>query len=450
MESFTVESKTKNQNIHDELKRLDDSRLRERHTRLSAAYKEFASQNLALDLSRGKPGAEQLDLSSEMMDCLSRNDYKSRDGIDCRNYGGVDGIPEAKELFAGILEARPNEIMIGGNSSLAMMHDLVARGMLRGLPGSELPWQKLPAVKFICPSPGYDRHYSICDYFGIEMITVDYHEDGPDMSHVENLVASDSSIKGIWCVPKYSNPTGITYSDEVVERLAAMPAKASDFRIFWDNAYAVHHLSETPDRLMNILEACRRSGNPDRAFVFSSTSKITFAGGGVAMMASSETNINWLKKQTIIQTIGPDKLNQLRHVRFFKDMAGIEAHMKRHAAIVKPKFDLVLDILDSHLGGKGIASWSRPRGGYFISLNTQPGFARRVVGMAAAAGVTLTEAGATFPHGKDPADRNIRIAATYPPLSELKPAMIVLALCIELTAIEHELSARGYKHPVEA
>ncbi len=427
---------------------IEDSELREHHDVLSRKYKEFQAQKLKLDLSRGKPCPAQLDLSDGMMDCLSKTDYKTIGGTDCRNYGGVDGIPEAKELCAGILEASPKEIIIGGNSSLAMMHDLIARAMVRGLPGVDTPWIHLPSVKFLCPSPGYDRHFSICEYFGIEMILTNYLNDGPDMDQVEEMALSDSSIKGIWCVPKYSNPTGITYSDEVVERLAAMTTKAPDFRIFWDNAYALHHLYDPTDRLLNILDACKKAGHSDRVFVFSSTSKISFAGAGIGMMAGSETNINWLRKQMIIQTIGPDKLNQLRHVRFFKDHAGIETHMKRHATILRPKFDLVLQILESELGDKNLADWNKPKGGYFINLNTHPGCAQKVVAKAAAAGVTLTDAGATFPYGQDPEDKNIRIAVTFPGLSELKSATELLALCVQLVATETEFVRRGYKAQV--
>ena len=383
-----------------------------------------------------------MDLSAGLIDCLSQKDYKALDGTDCRNYGGLDGIAEAKELFAWIVEARLQDIIIGGNSSLVLMHDLMARAMLHGLPESEMPWSKLDKVKFLCPSPGYDRHFAICEYFGIEMITIDYQQDGPNMDKVEQLVAADSSIKGIWCVPKYSNPTGITYSDAVVKRLAAMTSKAPDFRIFWDNAYAVHHLTDAPDKLLNILETCKKAGHPDRVFVISSTSKISFASSGIAILASSETNITWLKKQMMFQTIGPDKLNQLRHVRFFKDQSGIENHMRQQETIIKPKFDVVIEILESRLGGKNIACWSKPKGGYFISLSTLPGCAKKVVSRAAEAGVVLTSAGATFPYGKDPNDNNIRLSPTFPSLGELKQAMELVALCVELISVEQEVAKR--------
>jgi DNA-binding transcriptional MocR family regulator len=429
--------------IMNQLKSMNNTALQEYYTGLSHAYEDFQSQNLKLDMSRGKPCTEQLDLSAELLDCLSKTDYKTAHGTDCRNYGGMDGIPEAKKLFSWMLEAGSEEVIIGGNSSLNMMHDLLSRAMLHGFLESEIPWCKLPRVKFLCPSPGYDRHFAICQHLGIEMITINYLHDGPDMDQVERLVAADPAIKGIWCVPKYSNPTGITYSDTVVKRLAGMPAKASDFRIFWDNAYAVHHLTHTPEQLLDILKTCTEAGHPNRVFAFSSTSKISFPGSGIAILASSVQNINWLKRQLGIQTIGPDKLNQLRHVRFFKDQAGIEAHMNRHAAIIKPKFDLVLDILKSELGDKNIASWSNPQGGYFISLDTLPGCAQKIVAKAAAAGVILTPAGATYPYGKDPEDKNIRLSPTFPPLSQLKQAMELVVLCVKLVSAEQELASRG-------
>lgn len=405
--------------------------------KLNQRYSEYKSQNLKLDMSRGKPCPAQLDISMDMLDCLDSKDIlKASDGTDCRNYGGVDGIPEAKQLFAEMLEVSPKEIMIGGNSSLNMMYDTIARAMQFGVVGSDVPWGKLPKVKFLCPSPGYDRHFAICELMGIEMIVVDMKIDGPDMDTVEKLAGEDDSIKGIWCVPKYSNPDGISYSDEVVNRLAKMNTKAKDFRIFWDNAYAVHHLSDRPDILKNILTACKEAGTPDRVFMFSSTSKISFPGAGIAMMASSESNLNFIRKQLSIQTIGPDKINQLRHVRYFKNMDGIKAHMERHAGLIGPKFDGVLDILDAELKDKNIAEWNRPNGGYFISLNTMDGCAKKVVSMAAEAGVTLTGAGATYPYGKDPRDRNIRIAPTFPSLDELKKAIEILCTCVQIASIE--------------
>jgi DNA-binding transcriptional MocR family regulator len=404
-------------------------------------YEEYRNRKLKLDMSRGKPCPEQLDLSMGMLDTLKAGDrLEAEDGSDTRNYGGLDGIPEVKRLFAQMLEVRTDEIIIGGSSSLTMMHDAISRAMLHGVLGGTAPWGKLPAVKFLCPSPGYDRHFAICELFGIEMIVVDMKQDGPDMDTVEKLVGEDESIKGIWCVPKYSNPDGITYSDEVVDRLAGMRAKAGDFRIFWDNAYAVHHLTDRPDRLKPILEACRAAGNPDRVFLFSSTSKISFSGAGVAAMAASAANLNHIRKQLSVQTIGPDKINQLRHVRFFGGMDGIQAHMDKHAAIMKPKFDTVLSLLEAELGDNRIASWNKPNGGYFISLNTLDGCAKEVVAMAADAGVTLTKAGATYPYGLDPRDRNIRIAPSYPTTAELKAAIDILCLCVQIVSARKLLS----------
>ena len=408
---------------------------------LEKEYDEFRARGLKLDMSRGKPCKEQLDLSVEMLAYPYRDkNFKTDSCADVRNYGMADGLPEAKELFAKMLEVSTNEIILGNNSSLSMMYDTISRAMTFGVYGSPEPWCRLPRVKFLCPSPGYDRHFAICELFNIEMITIDLKDDGPDMDTVEKLVAEDDSIKGIWCTPKYSNPTGITYSDEVVDRLASMRTAAKDFRIFWDNAYAVHHLTDEPDRLKNILEACKKAGNPDRVFIFASTSKITFPGSGVAMMAASENNINLIKKQLGIKTIGPDKINQLRHLMFFRDIDGIEQHMKKHAAILKPKFDMVTSILESRLGGKNIASWSKPKGGYFISFDTLPGCASDVVKMAGEAGVVFTPAGATYPYHKDPQDRNIRIAPTLPPAGELRTAMELLCICVEIVSIRKLLA----------
>lgn len=415
---------------------LEPEQLKLLQANLQQRYDRLKAKKLKLNMARGVPCPAQLDLSNELLNAVNASNYRVADGTDCRNYGGVDGLPEAKALLAPMLGVASNEVIIGGNSSLAMMHDLIVRALLLGVPGSKIPWSKLPQVKFLCPSPGYDRHFAICQLLGIQMIPVEMQVDGPDMDRVEALVAEDETIKGIWCVPKYSNPTGITFSDQVVDRLARMPAKAQDFRIFWDNAYAVHDLTATPDRLKNILTACKEAGNPDRVLIFGSTSKISFAGGGLAIVAASETNLNWIKKLLAVQTIGPDKLNQLRHVRFFKDFAGIISHMRKHAAIIKPKFDKVFEVFDRELAGKGIASWTKPNGGYFISLNTLEGCAKKVVAMAAEAGVTLTPAGATYPYGKDPLDRNIRIAPTFPTLDELNTAMEILAVCIQLTSVE--------------
>ena len=416
-------------------KNLDARELEERRAELMARYQGFQSRNLQIDMTRGKPSPEQLDLSMGMLACVDADHYQTRDGVDCRNYGGLDGIPEAKRLFAQYLEVEPDEIIIGGNASLNVMYDVILRAMFFGVVDSGVPWGKLPIVRFVCPSPGYDRHFAICEHLGIEMIPVEMRADGPDMDAVEEIVAQDGSVKGIWCVPKYSNPTGVTFSDEVVERLANMETRAKDFRVFWDNAYTVHHLTDTPDRLSNMLDACKRAGNSERVLIFGSTSKISFAGAGLAMMAGSKKNIEFVKEQVAIQTIGPDKLNQLRHVRFFGDMAGIETHMKKHAAILKPKFDAVLDIFDKELD-QSIAEWSRPNGGYFVSINTLDGCAKAVVSMAAEAGVKLTPAGSTFPFGKDPRDRNIRIAPSLPSIEEIRLAMELVSICIKLASID--------------
>jgi aspartate/methionine/tyrosine aminotransferase len=422
---------------------LNVTELNELYLKLKEKYDGYKSQNLNLDMSRGKPCLEQLDLSKDMLDILkSDEDYKAKDGTDYRNYGGLDGIPEAKELFSQVLEVSTKEIIIGGNSSLNMMHDTIARAMFHGVYGGESSWGKLPVVKFLCPSPGYDRHFAICELFNIEMITVDMLSTGPDIDTIEKLVREDDSIKGIWCVPKYSNPDGITYSDKTVDRLAQMNTKASDFRIFWDDAYTVHHLTEKSDRLKNILAACKSAGNPDRVFMYSSTSKITFPGSGIAVMAASEENLNFFRKQLSIQTIGPDKINQLRHVRFLKDIDNLKVHMEKHAAIIKPKFDMVLNKLESELGRKNIALWNKPNGGYFISLNTLNGCAQDVINRASEVGVKLTKAGATYPYGKDPRDRNIRIAPTFPSVEELEKAIEVLCLCVQLVSIKKILAEK--------
>jgi len=411
-----------------ELKQLKDD--------LLTQYREFKSRGLNLDITRGKPCVEQLDLALDMLDCVNSKNFLTAGGTDSRNYGGLDGIPEAKKLFAEYLEVQPEELIIGGNSSLNLMHDTFMRAIVKGVDEDDPPWGKLPQIKFLCPSPGYDRHFFICDYLGIEMLTVTMDDNGPDMAVVEKFVADDASIKGIWCVPKYSNPTGAVYSDEVVERLASMNTKANDFRIFWDNAYTVHHLDDQPARLKNILEACKKAGNPERALIFGSTSKVAFAGSGLAMMAGSTKNIALAKKQITFQTIGPDKLNQLRHVAFFKNMAGIADHMKNHAAILTPKFDAVQSELETVLGGKKIADWSQPKGGYFISIDTMEGCAAEVIRMAAEAGVKLTPAGSTYPYLQDPADRNIRIAPSFPPLADIRPAMQLVGICIQLASID--------------
>jgi aspartate/methionine/tyrosine aminotransferase len=410
--------------------------LKETKLELNERYRQFQSKNMALDMTRGKPCSEQLDLAAGLFDSAGSSQYTAEDGSDCRNYGGLDGLAEAKTLFSALMGVGVDEIIIGGNSSLNMMHDAFMRAMVNGVGENSPPWKLLPKVKFLCPSPGYDRHFFICQYLGIEMIPIDMNADGPDMDRVEDLVAADENIKGIWCVPKYSNPTGAVYSDSVVDRLANMNAKADDFIIFWDNAYAVHHLGDRPASLKNILSACKQAEHPDRVLIFGSTSKISFASAGLAMMAGSQANIDRARKQMSFQTIGPDKLNQLRHVRFFKNIAGIEDHMKKHAAILKPKFEVVQSVLDRELGGKNIASWSKPTGGYFVSVDTMEGCAGPVVRMAAEAGVKLTPAGSTFPYMQDPLNRNIRLAPSFPPLEDIRLAMELVGICIQMVSIE--------------
>ena len=403
---------------------------------LDKKYEEFKGKGLKLTMARGIPAPEQLDLSMEMLN-TPLTDTMSKSGNDCRSYGVLDGIPEAKELFAEILDVQPENIIVGGNSSLQLMYDTISRAMLLGVLGSEKPWCKYDKVKFLCPAPGYDRHFGICESLGIEMITVPYKEDGPDMDEVERLVSSDETIKGIWCVPMYSNPTGISYSDEVVRRFANLKPAAKDFRIFWDNAYCVHHLSDDGQvHLLNIIDECRKSGNPDMVFEFTSTSKISFPGSGVAVICSSKDNIEFIKKQMGKQTIGFDKLNQLCHVRFFKNRKGIEEQMRRHADIIRPKFEAVLKTLETELKPLGIASWTNPNGGYFISFNGMDGTAKRIVALAKDAGVTMTNAGATYPYGNDPHDSNIRIAPTYPSIEELQTAMDLFCVCVRLASVE--------------
>ncbi|MBN1993938.1 MAG: aminotransferase class I/II-fold pyridoxal phosphate-dependent enzyme [Anaerolineae bacterium] len=410
--------------------------LKKNEPELKKRYQTFQSQNLAIDMTRGKPCPEQLDLSLGLLTCVNDQHFHTAGGADCRNYGGLDGIPEAKALFAQYLEVEPGEIIVGGNASLKMMYDTIIRAMVKGVVDSDIPWGKLPVVKFLCPCPGYDRHFAICQHLGIQMIPIAMQADGPDMDAVEEIAAADETVKCIWCVPKYSNPTGVTFSNSVVERLAGMQTAAKDFRIFWDNAYTAHHLTDTPDRLRNILTACRQAKNPERVFIFGSTSKVSFAGAGLALMAGSRKNIEAVKQELFFQTIGPDKLNQLRHVLFFKDMAGIEAHMQKNAAILKPKFDAVQTTLVQELDGKNVAEWSQPRGGYFVSFNTPDGCAQTVVNMAAGAGVKFTPAGATFPYKKDPRDRNIRIAPSFPSIEDIRTAMEVLAVCTQLASID--------------
>lgn len=408
---------------------------------LRAQYREYQGKDLKLDMSRGKPCVEQLDLSMGMMDVLNSNsDLTCEDGTDCRNYGVLDGIREAKELLADMMEVNPDNLIIYGNSSLNVMYDTIARSMTHGVMGST-PWARLDKVKFLCPVPGYDRHFAITEYFGIEMINVPMTQTGPDMDLVEQLVSEDETIKGIWCVPKYSNPQGISYSDETVRRFARLKPAARDFRIYWDNAYGVHHLYDhDQDHLIEILAECKRAGNPDLVYKFSSTSKISFPGSGMAALATSLNNLADIRHQLKNQTIGHDKVNQLRHVRFFGDIHGMVEHMRRHADILRPKFELVEETLERELGGLGIGEWTCPKGGYFISFEAMDGCAKEIVAKCKKAGVTMTGAGAAFPYGKDPKDSNIRIAPTYPPLSDLDIAMNLFSLCVKLASVEKLLA----------
>ena len=410
---------------------------------LEAKFLEIKGKGLKLDMSRGKPSEAQLNLSMGMMDVLnSTTDLRCSVGVDCRNYGVLDGIPEAKELLADMTEVSPDNIIIYGNSSLNVMYDTVARSMTHGVCGST-PWCKLDEVKFLCPVPGYDRHFAITEYFGIKMINIPMTESGPDMDLVEQYVNNDPSVKGIWCVPKYSNPQGITYSDETVLRFARLKPAAEDFRIYWDNAYGIHHLYEDKqDNLIEILMACKQEGNPDMVFKFCSTSKVSFPGSGVAAIGASKKNIDFIKQQMTIQTIGHDKLNQLRHVRFFKDIHGMVLHMRKHADILRPKFETVLNGLKSELGDLEIGSWMEPRGGYFISFDALPGCAKAIVAKAKEAGLVMTPAGATFPYGKDPQDSNIRIAPSYPTPEELAVAVEIFVLCVKLVSVDKLLEEK--------
>ena len=408
---------------------------------LEAKYKEYQAKDLKLNMARGKPCVEQLNLSMGMMDVLGADsDLTCDDGTDCRNYGVLDGIKEAQELLADMMEVPSDQIIIYGNSSLNVMYDTIARSMTHGVMGST-PWSKLDKVKFLCPVPGYDRHFRITEYFGIEMINIPMTKDGPDMDMVEKLVASDESIKGIWCVPKYSNPQGYSYSDLTVRRFARLKPAAKDFRIYWDNAYTIHHLyDDKQDNLVEILAECKRAGNPDLVYKFASTSKISFPGSGIAALASSHNNLDDIKAQLTVQTIGHDKVNQLRHVRFFGDIHGMVEHMRLHADILRPKFEAVIGILKRELEGLEIGTWTEPKGGYFISFDSLEGCAKDIVAKCKKAGVVMTGAGATYPYGKDPQDSNIRIAPSYPPLSDLIIATELFTLCVKLSSVNKYLS----------
>ena len=404
---------------------------------LEASYEEKKALNLQLDMSRGKPSPSQLDVSLGLMDALNSNSVlKSEDGTDCRNYGVLDGIPEAKKLMADMMGTTADHIIIFGNASLTIMYDSISRSYTHGVLGST-PWCKLDKVKFLCPVPGYDKHFAITERFGIEMINVPMTQDGPDMDMVEELVANDDSIKGIWCVPKYSNPQGYCYSDETVRRFANLKPAAKDFRIYWDNAYVIHHLYEDNQvEIPDIISECEKAGNPNLVYEFASTSKVSFPGSGIAAMAASAENLADVKKQMTIQTIGYDKLNQLRHVAYFKNIDGLKAHMKKHADAMRPKFEAVLKVLDEELTGAEIGSWVKPLGGYFISFDAMEGCAKKIVAKCKEAGVTLTNAGATFPYGKDPKDSNIRIAPSFPTPEEMAVATDLFVLCVKLVSVE--------------
>ncbi len=415
------------------IQNLSREQLSERLAVLTEEYNSYKEMGLTLDMSRGKPGADQLELTNEMLDPALLGNFKASNGFDVRNYGILDGIPECKKLFADILGVKPENTIVFGNASLTIMYDYIAQCMLFGC-GAE-PWSKQGAIKFLCPVPGYDRHFSILEHFGIEMINIPTDENGPDMDMIDSLI-TDEKVKGIICVPMYSNPSGNTYSDETVRRFAALKPAAKDFRVIWDNAYCVHHVNGEHDSLMNIFDAAKEYGSEDMFIEVTSTSKITFPGAGVAALAASDANIAAIKGRMTVQTIGYDKINQLRHANYLKDFAGVEAHMQRHADILKPKFDAVLDAFEEKLADKGIAEWTKPNGGYFISLDVYEGCAKRTVALCKEAGVTLTGAGATFPYGKDPEDKNIRIAPTFPSRDELCKAVEILCLCVEISAIE--------------
>jgi DNA-binding transcriptional MocR family regulator len=419
------------------LETLSKEELQQMKRELEQQYEEAKAKNLSLDMSRGKPSPAQLDMGMGIMGVFDENSVlKTEAGIDCRNYGLLDGIPEAKKLAADMIGVKPENVIVMGNASLPIMYDMVSHSMTHGVCGST-PWCKLDKVKFLCPVPGYDRHFSITEYFGIEMINIPMTESGPDMDMVEELVSKDAAVKGIWCVPKYSNPQGISYSDDTVKRFAALKPAAEDFRIYWDNAYAVHHLYEdVQDQILDILEECEKAGHPDMALEFCSTSKISFAGSGMAAVASSARNLAWIKESMTMQTIGYDKINQLRHVTYFKNIDGIKEHMRKHADLMRPKFEAVLTILDENLAGLGIGSWIRPRGGYFISFEAMEGCAKKIVAKCKEAGVTLTGAGATYPYKKDPKDSNIRIAPSYPSLEEMTEAAKLFTLCVRLVSVD--------------
>lgn len=412
----------------------------EEQNALSARMDTFAQQGLRLNMTRGVPSHEQLMLSRGMMSCLDPDDYLAGNGIDCRNYGGLDGIPEMKRIFADILDVDPAEVIVGGNSSLSLMFDNIASNMTHGVRDGT-PWQEQGVVKFICPTPGYDRHFAICKYFHIAMIPVPISSDSTDIETIERLVASDPMIKGLWCVPIFSNPTGIVYSDETVRRFARLRPAADDFRLYWDNAYVIHHFRGERRHVPNIIRECEEAGNPNMPLVFSSFSKVSFSGAAVACIASSKSNCDFIRRRLTVQTIGPDKLNQLRHVRFFGSAEGVYKHMQKQADIIRPKFELVDSILTRELSDLPEVSWTRPDGGYFVSFQAPAGTAKRIVGLCKQAGVEITPAGATFPYGNDPDDSNIRIAPTAPPIDDLRDALLIFCTAVKLAAVENSLKS---------
>ncbi len=411
---------------------------------LNEEYEKAKAKGLNLNMSRGKPAVSQLDMGMDFLDVLnSGSELVTESGVDTRNYGELTGIAEAKKLMADMIGVEADKVIVCGNGSLEIMYDTVSRSMTHGVIDST-PWCRLDKVKFLCPAPGYDRHFAITQHFGIEMITVPMTPQGPDMDMVEKLVSSDAAIKGIWCVPKYSNPQGYTYSDETVRRFANLKPAAKDFRIFWDNAYAIHDLYEDrSDSLLEIMGECEKAGNPDMVYEFVSTSKVSFAGGGIAAVASSPANLEAIKKSLTIRTIGFDKMNQLRHVRYFKDIEGMKAHMRKHAALMRPKFETVLGVLDRELSGAGIGTWTRPNGGYFISFEAMEGCAKAIVAKCKEAGVVLTNAGASYPYGKDPMDSNIRIAPSFPTQEEMALATDLFVLCVKLVSVEKLLQGHN-------
>lgn len=417
---------------------MDLAEVRDLHSELEQKYTEYCALDLKLNMARGKPSPDQLSLSLPLLDTVnSASELLSADGTDCRNYGVLAGIPEARELMASMVGANPEQVVVCGASSLNVMFDTISRAWSFGL-GGEKPWSEQGEITFLCPSPGYDRHFAICEHFGIKMIPIEMDEDGPDVFQIKKLV-KDSSVKGIWCVPQYSNPTGCSYSKAVINALASLKPAAPDFRIFWDNAYIVHHLFDEPenqDHIPNMLDVCAEAGNPDMVFEFCSTSKVTFPGAGVAAFISSENNVAEMLEHMKAQTIGFDKINQLRHVRFLKNANGIAEHMSKHAELLRPRFQTVLDIFEEDFAGTGIGTWTKPRGGYFISFTGLTGTAKATVFKAQMAGVTLTEAGATWPYHDDPHDADIRIAPSFPSLDELEQAARIFTVCARMAALE--------------